>query len=81
MDDLKYLGTIIKREREKENLTIDEVAQLICSPRQLIRIEHNDSLPNVWTFVKICDRLNIDYSHVIMESKLLFITLNDFSTP
>ncbi|TYU88638.1 helix-turn-helix transcriptional regulator [Listeria monocytogenes] len=80
MDNLKYLGTVIKREREKENLTIEEVARLICSSRQLIRIEHNHSLPNVWTFVKICDRLNVDYSHIISESKLLFVSLNDFSS-
>ncbi|WP_271004204.1 helix-turn-helix domain-containing protein [Listeria seeligeri] len=80
MDNLKYLGTVIKRERKKENLTIDEVAQLICSSRQLIRIEHNRSLPNVWTFVKICDKLNVDYSHVIMESKRLFSLPNDPSS-
>lgn len=69
MEDLFYIGTIIKEARERQKLTLDDTANFICSKRQLIRIESNQSLPNLWTFILLCDKLKIDYSEVILEAK------------
>ncbi|MBC1623814.1 helix-turn-helix domain-containing protein [Listeria welshimeri] len=71
MEDLDKIGTVLRFYREQKYLTLEETAELICSVRQLSRIENNNSLPNVWTFVRLCDRLEIDYSTVIKNSKNL----------
>ena len=73
MEDLFYIGTAMKSVRKKRNLTLEETAKFICSERQLIRIEQNQSLPNLWTFILLCDKLKIDYSEVILEAKKLKI--------
>ncbi|QSX05247.1 helix-turn-helix transcriptional regulator [Sedimentibacter sp. zth1] len=53
-------GSILKQLRKKYNLTQKELSEGICSVKQLIRIEHNDSEPSIYVLHRLSSKLNID---------------------
>ena len=51
------LGTVIKKLREKNGLTQKQLAEGICSPRHLSRIEQNISEMNIYFLCEFSFRL------------------------
>ncbi|SPN76184.1 helix-turn-helix transcriptional regulator [Brochothrix thermosphacta] len=47
------LGNCLKKARQKNALSQEEVCTNICSVRQLSRIENNQSLPSLELFIFI----------------------------
>lgn len=52
-----YFGNIIKKIREEKNITQEYLAEGICSKRQLIRIEKNQSNPTAYVLSNISKKL------------------------
>ncbi|HAX74082.1 MAG TPA: hypothetical protein DCY20_11205 [Firmicutes bacterium] len=54
----QYLGTAIRELRKKKNMTLEQLADGICSKRQLQRIETNQTMPSAALLVKLSTKLN-----------------------
>lgn len=73
-----YLGTAISKIRKNKGLTQGQLAEGICTVRQLFRIEHNQSSPSAFILSELSNRLGnelydfIPYSTVeeVYELKL-----------
>ena len=59
-DTLGVLGAEIKASRIKNNLTLKETSDKVCSVSYLCKIERNDINPNPYFLEKICDRVSLD---------------------
>lgn len=55
-----YIGKIIKILRLKKEITQKDLAQNICSQKQLLRIEQNQSAPNSFLLYELSNRLGKD---------------------
>ncbi len=59
-ETFSILGTEIKSQRLKNNMTLKETAENVCSVSYLCKIERNDINPNPFFIEKICDRVSIN---------------------
>lgn len=60
-DEKNYsiIGTEIKTQRLKNNLTQKETSDMVCSSSYLCKIERNDIVPNPEFIEKLCDKVSI----------------------
>lgn len=63
------LGDIIRQVRKKQRLTQRMLSTGICSQSVLSRIENNEEIPNVVVFMRLCERLGISASHVMLQDQ------------
>lgn len=64
--DYKLIGKKIRNERKKQNLTIEELAELSdISPNFLGKIERAQSIMSLDTLVKIVNALNISTDDIL----------------
>ena len=62
----EILGSLIKREREKQNYTQDKLSSLInIDPRNLSQIENGKSFPSLATFCNIVQVLKIEPNYLL----------------
>ncbi|MGO2564312.1 MAG: helix-turn-helix domain-containing protein [Brochothrix thermosphacta] len=59
------LGNCLKKARQKNALSQEEVCTNICSVRQLSRIENNQSLPSLELFILLVNELDVDTFEVM----------------
>lgn len=71
------IGDILKSFREYKNLTIEELADGICTEEELISYEKDRSYPTLDTVYKFAGKLNIDVSYflnVVSQSSFNYST-------
>lgn len=68
MNDINYLGSIIKDLRKSKALTQKELVEDICSIKQLSRIEANTSSPSAILFTQFSSRLGNSLNEYIPYS-------------
>ncbi|MGL4335757.1 MAG: helix-turn-helix domain-containing protein [Turicibacter sp.] len=64
-----YLGTAIRELRKKKNLTLEELADGICSKRQLQRVETNVNIPSGALLADLSQKLNENIETYFMLSE------------
>lgn len=58
--DYKHFGELLKEIRTSKGLTLQDLAEDICSVRQLSRIEKGENNPSVYILHNLSKKLNID---------------------
>lgn len=79
LDDLlnKMAGNEIKKEREKQNLTLEQLAKKCnVSKQNIYYYEIGRNRIKVDKYIKICQALGIDYIEILEKVALEYIKLS-----
>ncbi len=71
-----HFGELLKEVRNSKKLTLEQLAEDICSVRQLFRIEKGESTPSIHILHNISKKLNID----LQEFYRIYFTSGSFES-
>ena len=87
MDIKKQLGAKIKRIRQKNNLTQDQLAEMMqIAPRTLCGIENGENFVKAGTLERFCEIFNLSFielfgfDHIISEEELTEEIIKDIKS-
>lgn len=67
------IGNILKENRLKSKLSLEEVGNLICKSKATVsKYERNEILPDIYVLVELCNILNINISEFFQSSSKFY---------
>ncbi len=66
----KAIVSILKREREAQNLSAAKLARTLGIGRNTIpNLERDEARPTLWVILKMCDGLGLDLAEVVRRAQ------------
>ncbi|WP_427910809.1 helix-turn-helix transcriptional regulator [Pediococcus parvulus] len=79
MNSNSHFGIRLKKERKRQKMTQQQLAEGICSQSMLSSIENETYIPNVVLFAQLCARLNLSVERMLLNPYPILKQQPDFN--